>query len=923
MTCYSVIMSFSKDKKSKPDSVPPPRVNLPPGEPTSSPLIDSLSANDMGFDALKTVGERSSDILVVLDHAGNVKYANPSALDIFGIIFEDGVGTSSFRYLHPEDVERAVNRFAELLLAPDASFNDTLRTVTESGEVRELEIVATNCLDHPIVAGIVLNGRDVTERKNLTRALQTLTQGNQLLVRATEESRLIGDLCQTIVSSGAYLLAWVGYLDRDEECTIRPVASAGLTDYLGETRFSWGDNEYGRGPTGMAVRTGSVQVLRDIRVAPDCLPWQDLAERYGLRTGCVFPLRVADEIIGTLTIYAGEPGTFGPTEMTLLGELADDLAYGIGRLRDADRLARNESLLRETEQRFRLAFEDNMAPMSFCDLEDRIIAVNVAFCEMVGFSQDELVGRDSRPFTYIADVGITEESRRRAVSGLDDQVRYVKRYQRKDGRVIVVEVSRSPARDAEGNILYFVFSERDITEERALTEQLSHQALHDPLTGLANRALFDDRLSQAHARVTRQGGLGAVLLLDLDDFKGVNDTHGHLVGDQLLVTIAHRFERAMRSSDTLCRFGGDEFLYLAEGLSTEDEAESVAQHLLQLLAGTFQFEGLQLEQHASIGIAVFDKSSRDSSAFIQNADVALHEAKRLGKGNYVVFTPSMHQVAVSHFSLVQELRQAFLAGDLSMHYQPIVDLSSGEVLGFEALMRWLHPQRGWVPPNVFIPLAEQSELILELGSFALHEAVREASRWVQSDLQAAPPYVTVNLSAQQFQDPGLVAMIEGALSSSGLAPERLILEITESMALRDVAQTMSVMEQLNELGIGFALDDFGTGFSSLSYLVLLRPKVIKIDQSFVRPAHDSVHNDTLLEMIISLGKRLQMTVLAEGIETTQQLGRLREYECELGQGYLFSPAVPAYEVNLIFDRAPDNWGVEGWQSQPRLNLPSP
>lgn len=394
----------------------------------------------------------------------------------------------------------------------------------------------------------------------------------------------------------------MGYLEHDDAQSVRPMASAGLTDYLGQTHFSWGDNEFGRGPTGRAVRSGTVQVLHDIRVSSDCLPWQDLAEHYGLRTGCVFPLKVDGEIIGTLTIYAGEPGTFGPTELTLLGELSDDLAYGIGRLGDAERLARNEALLRETDQRFRLAFEDNMAPMSFADLEDRVIAVNDAFCEMVGFSREELIGFDSQPFTYLEDVGITEESRRRTISGMDDQVRYVKRYQRKDGRVIVVEVSRSTARNAEGEIIYFVFSERDVTEERALTAQLSHQALHDPLTGLANRALFDDCLAQAYARMARQGGLGAVLLLDLDDFKGINDTHGHLVGDQLLITIAHRFERAMRSSDTLCRFGGDEFLYLAEGLTSPDEAEKVAEHLLDVLANSFSFEGLQLEQHASIGI---------------------------------------------------------------------------------------------------------------------------------------------------------------------------------------------------------------------------------------------------------------------------------------------------------------------------------
>jgi diguanylate cyclase (GGDEF)-like protein/PAS domain S-box-containing protein len=915
-------MTFGKDKKPGKSHGPVPSSQKAIDTSIYQDLIGKAAFEHDPLDALSPMGQHSTDVMIVLDATGTVTYANPSALEIFGITFEEGVGTSSFRYLHPDDLPRVMSRFAELLQSPGATFNDTIRTLTENGEVRELEIVSTNRLNNSTVTGIVVNGRDVTERKNLTRALQTLTQGNQVLVRASDESALIGELCQTIVTSGAYPLAWVGYLEHDEDRTVRPMASAGLTKYFDDVKFSWGDNEWGRGPTGTAARTGTTQVLRDIRESDDCRAWQAPAQKYGLRAGCVFPLKVDGEVIGILAIYASEPGAFGTTELTLLGGLCDDLAYGIGRLRDARRLAHNEALLQETDQRFRLAFEDNLAPMSFCDLNDRIITVNDAFVEMVGFSREELIGFDSKPFTYIEDVGITEVSRGRAVASDDGHDRYVKRYQRKDGRVIVVEVSRSPARDADGKITYFFFSERDITEEQALTDQLSHQALHDPLTGLANRALFDDRLSQAHARVLRHGGIGAVLLLDLDDFRGVNDTHGHLVGDQLLITIAHRFERSMRDTDTLSRFGGDEFLYLAEGLSSAGEAEEVANQLLETLANTFSFESVQLEQHASIGIVIFDANSKDSSELIQNADVALHEAKRLGKGQYVVFTPSMHQVAVSHFSLVQELRHALQNGQLSMHYQPIVDLLTGEVVGFESLMRWLHPERGWVPPSVFIPLAELSELILELGSFALTQAVTEASSWTQMDALARRPYVTVNLSAHQFQDPGLITMIEAALAQSGVAPERLVLEITESVALLDVTETMRVMEHLNRLGIGFALDDFGTGFSSLSYLVLLRPKVIKIDQSFIRPLHDSVHNDTLLEMIISLGKKLEMTVLAEGIETEKQLARLRGFDCELGQGYLFSPAVADYEVSILFGRAPDNWGVEGWPSQPRLHLSS-
>ena len=309
-----------------------------------------------------------------------------------------------------------------------------------------------------------------------------------------------------------------------------------------------------------------------------------------------------------------------------------------------------------------------------------------------------------------------------------------------------------------------------------------------------------------------------------------------------------------RTSDTLSRFGGDEFLYLAEGLKSASEAEQVAVRLLASLAKPFSISGSSLEQRASIGVASWDASSDEYSDFVQNADVALYEAKRQNQGHFIVFTPTMHQQAVSRFTLVQELRHALHSGEIAMHYQPIVDLATTRVVGFEALMRWTHPERGSVPPSVFIPLAEKSGLILELGAFALHEAVNAAISWESGSDPSSRPYVTVNLSARQFLDPDLVTLIEDALRTSGLGPERLILEITESVALSDVTETLTVMNQLNRLGIGIALDDFGTGFSSLSYLSLLQPRFIKIDQSFVRPLHESADNDTLLETIVSLGR---------------------------------------------------------------------
>jgi diguanylate cyclase (GGDEF)-like protein/PAS domain S-box-containing protein len=852
----------------------------------------SLSKSEQWF---RTLVAKSSDLIVVIDDQARFSYTNPVVDRLFGYEPNSQLGRNIFELIHPDDHKLAEAAFAATLDAESPDQPVVLRFLSSSGEWRFVEGVLTNCLADDAIHGVVGNGRDITDRVYLTRALQTLSEGSQVLVHADDEESLIRDICKTMVEAGGYPLAWVGYLEHDEEKSIRIAAAAGVTDMLIGLPFSWGDGELGQGPVGTSVRSGEPGVINDLLSAPILPARKARTEQYGLRSICTFPLRVQDDIVAIVAIYSDQLNYFGTNEVETLSELAAELAYGISRLRDAEQLKRNEELVRSSDERFRLAFEHNMAPMLFSDFEDNVIAVNDSFCRLVGFTREELMGHDSKQFTYPDDVGITEDTLVRLSSEQVDQVRYIKRYLRKDGRIIISEVSRSAARDASGQILYFVSSERDITEERALAEQLSHQALHDSLTGLANRALFEDRLSQAHARVKRQGGFGAVLLLDLDDFKGVNDAHGHLVGDQLLTGIARRFELVTRSTDTLSRFGGDEFLYLAEGLSSVEEAEEVAARLIDVLTEPFIFNGLSLDQHASVGIIVWDETCDDSHELIQKADVALYEAKRLNRGRTALFTPSMHQEAISHFELVQQLRRALQIGDLSMHYQPIVNLDTLDIMGFEALMRWRHPERGWVPPDIFIPLAEKSDLILELGAFALTEAVEAASSWYVAP--GSPlPYVAVNLSAHQFHDPDLVGMVEAALAKSGLAPERLVLEITESAMLLNVNETLKVMERFSAMGVGFALDDFGTGYSSLSYLALLRPTIIKIDRSFVSPVAESERNDTLLEAIISLGQKLGMTMSAEGIETEAQLERLHRLGCDFGQGFLWSTAVPCEEV---------------------------
>ena len=586
-------------------------------------------------------------------------------------------------------------------------------------------------------------------------------------------------------------------------------------------------------------------------------------------------------------------------DIALSSITSEERRYTLAAVRDLGPLRRLEIERDESAEKFQLAFQNSMSPMIFADANDCIVTANTAFCELIGRPLDELVGHDSRLFTYPLDVGVTEQSHERVREHRASHERYVKRYLHRDGHVIVVEVARAAAYDDDGHLLYSVISERDITEERLLTAQLAHQALHDPLTGLANRNLIEDRLTQTRAKVARVGGYGAVLMLDLDDFKIVNDTHGHLIGDQLLIAVARRLEEVARTSDTLSRYGGDEFLYLVEGVHQAEQAGHVAERLLGALARPFNVLGITIEQRASVGVTIFDASTADDAPIVEEADLALYEAKRLGRGRYAVFAPPMRQYTMGRFDQLQELRRALAAGEIVMHYQPIVDAASEAIVGFEALMRWVHPTRGVIAPSEFLPLAESSDLIHELGALAVRDAVRAAADW--ANVRGRSPYVSINLSARQFYDDRLVALVSEAIAERGVEPDRIVLEVAERVALVDTNAAAATISALRDIGVGVAIDQFGAGLSSLAYLLHLKLQFVKIDQSFVRPTHGIGYNDALVGFIIAMGNQLGVSVLAEGVETPDQLGRLRDAGCTLSQGFLFSPAVPADEATALLE----------------------
>jgi len=443
-----------------------------------------------------------------------------------------------------------------------------------------------------------------------------------------------------------------------------------------------------------------------------------------------------------------------------------------------------------------------------------------------------------------------------------------------------------PWYDTQGRIGGIIISTEDITERKRYEEQLQHQATHDELTDLANRNLLYDRLEQSIHFASRSGRLVAVLLLDLDRFKLINDSLGHPVGDALLCAVAKRLQGAVREADTVARLGGDEFVVLLAEVAEDADVGLVAHKILVELALPHRIDDREITVTASVGISLYPKDSADPTILIRNADVAMYRAKREGGNSFSFYAPEMNQRALATLELENALRQALDQQEFCLHYQPKVDLASGRISGCEALVRWQHPVRGMISPADFIPLAEETGLIVPLGNWVLSEACRQVKAWQDEGLPTLS--VAVNLSARQFSKGDLPQIVGQILENTGMAPDGLVLEITESMIMDDPTEAIGLMEGLRKIGVRLALDDFGTGYSSLSYLSRFPIDHVKIDRSFVKGLSCEMNATCIAAAIVALAHRMQLKVVAEGVETEAQLNCLRNYDCDEIQGFLFS-----------------------------------
>ena len=600
----------------------------------------------------------------------------------------------------------------------------------------------------------------------------------------------------------------------------------------------------------------------------------------------------------------------GHTAIVRLGDTSFETRYSpyqdadgrvagvIGIAIDVTDQRRADEAVRSSEARYRTLFERNLAGVFRSTLEGRILECNESFARIFGYSSPaEAIHKPALDFylrpgdrkTFLARI-----SERHSISNHELCAR------RRDGTPVWVLENASLVDGPDGPHSLIEGTVIDITERKRAEEQVKHLAFHDALTGLPNRLLLNDRMTVALAQAHRSRQKLATLYLDLDRFKMINDSLGHTIGDELLRRVAERLRACVREGDTVARMGGDEFVILISRLSSEGDADTIARKILAAVRLPFAVEQRDFFLTTSLGVSLYPNDGIDAETLLQNADTAMYRAKEYGRDTYQLYAPAMNARAAERLSLENRLRQALQNDELVLHYQPVVDLRNGRVRGAEALLRWLHPERGLLGPAEFISLAEVSGLISPIGRWVLQTACAQAREW---QALGNPRFtMSVNLSARQFLQSDLVSQVSEALASSEVASGSLDLEITESSAMENAEVTVNTLWDLRRLGVGISMDDFGTGYSSLNYLKRFPIDRVKLDRSFVRDVVANPEDAAIVRAVISMAHTLRLVVVAEGVETEEQLAFLRQHRCDEMQGYLFSPPVAPEEFRELLTR---------------------
>ncbi len=665
-------------------------------------------------------------------------------------------------------------------------------------------------------------------------------------------------------------------------------ATSGAPEIQRPHRLPVGDNL-----SGHAMRSGRSLLCLDTET--DERVDSALSRSRGVRAIIAVPLLHAGDAVGLLLLYGDEVGAFGERDVTMMELLSVVLSAAMAHAAEFE--AKRDQV--EALARFEATFAGALAGMLLMDLDGRIIDSNPAIQDLLGHSHAELVGRRTSEFVHPDDRLEARAAYLQMVTGGESSLRMQHRFVGREGEILWVDASASLVRDSDGHKSFAVGMMQDITQrkeaEAALVAQAAlneHQALHDSLTGLANRTLFRDRIGFAVNGTRSADARGAVMVMDLDGFKEINDSMGHAAGDDLLVELGRRLHAAARSSDTVARLGGDEFGVLLPEASLPGHVRTAVRRMQAAMESPITLHGLEMSLEVSIGVALYPDDGDDVETLLRCADSAMYHAKA-EKSGWALYDSSRVRQDTTRLTIMRELRQALDERELVLYYQPKAALADGEVDAVEALLRWKHPVRGLVGPDEFIPIAQQTALIKPLTLYVIDEALRQCRAWLDDNLRLA---VAVNLSVRNLVDADLPTQVAGLLQRWNVDPRLLEFEITESAMLIDPPRTKLILERLSAMGIRLSIDDFGTGYFSLASLKRLPVKEIKVDRSFVMNMAEDHDDAMIVRSTIELGRNLGLDVVAEGVETEEVWDRLRALGCTTGQGYYLSRPVPAPEL---------------------------
>jgi diguanylate cyclase (GGDEF)-like protein len=788
-------------------------------------------------------------------------------------------------------------------------YSAQLRVTRKTGELACVTMDVRHERDRSgAVTQILIVLQDATEptrakarARRVSRMHTMLSKCNKAIVRRAREAELLTLVCRDAVQIGGLSAAWVGWADPDSDQVI-PVASFG-----GRAKSLWGvpveldpGSPLAHGPTGTAVREDRPVWCQDFLADPSTAPWHAIAYKAGWGASAAVPLHRAGATIGALSLYAADPDFFNADIRRLLLEMAADISFA---LETFDRETLREDAVRalQESEAFNVGVLDSLSEqIAVLDSHGEIIAVNQAWRQFAlgnGAPRlaGHLVGRNYLDAAMPARTHASgpDDSALVGLTGIRDVLAGNLPYFDMKYSCDTPDELRSfrmrvtPLRGARNGV---VVSHENITQHSAALAHIERLAHFDTLTGLPNRKLLADRVSHDLSRASRGNEPLALVFLDLDRFKYVNDSLGHRVGDELLRQLAHRLLTTVRGEDTVSRLGGDEFILVLPNTDTGGASHAV-QKLLEVIAQPFQVESHELALTASVGIALYPVDAQDYDGLARCADIAMYRAKRAGHNTYRFFTAEMQARSVRTLLLENALRRALEQNQLVLNYQPQISLETGAIIGAEALLRWWHPELGAVSPSEFIPIAEDCGLILPIGEWVLREALRQAREWRDSGLPSIT--VAVNLSAVQFRQANLPQRVAQILEEMQLPPETLELELTESTTMENPAAAVEMLDKLHDNGVRLAIDDFGTGYSSLSYLKRFHVHKLKIDQSFVQNITEDPEDRAIVRALLSMSRSLELTTLAEGVSTLEQLEFLREHGCDAVQGFFFSTPLPA------------------------------